>query len=110
MFPESPFDSAYLFQVWLSVSDVCKLLLIITSNIQITKLLRCEFIKNIVSLSCNSFLSEESDDTVITDTTESQYISSNDDENVENVKKEDNDDIFRPKAAKFRYFLVKSFN
>ena len=27
-------------------------------------------------------------------------MSSNDDENVENVKKEDNDDIFRPKAAK----------
>ena len=77
---------------------------------QITKLLRSEFIKNIVSLSCSSFLDEESDDTVITDTTESEYISSNDDENVENVKKEDNDDIFRLKAAKIRYFLMKSFN
>ena len=41
---------------------------------QITKLLRSEFIKNIVSLSCSSFLDEESDDTVITDTTESEYI------------------------------------
>ena len=33
------------------------------------------------------FLDEESDDTVITDTTESEYISSNDDKNVENVRK-----------------------
>ena len=73
----------------MSVSDVCKLLLIITSNIQITKLLRHQFIKNIVSLPCSSFLDEESDDTVITDTTESEYISSNDDENVENLKKKD---------------------
>ena len=94
----------------MSVSDVCKLLLIITSNIQITKLLRCEFIKNIVSLLCSSFLDEESNDTVITDTAESEYISSNDDENVENVKKEDNNNVFRPKAAKIRYFLMKSFN
>ena len=110
MFPESPFASVYFFQVWLGVSDVCELLLIITSNMQITKLLRCEFIKNIASLSCSSFLDEENDDTVITDTTESEYISSNDDENVENVKKKDNDDIFRPKATKIRYFLMKSFN
>ena len=94
----------------MSVSDVCKLLLIITSNIQITKLLRCEFIKNIVSLLCSSFLDEESNDTVITDTAESEYISSNDDENVENVKKEDNNNVFRSKAAKIRYFLMKSFN
>ena len=56
--------------------------------------------KNIVSLSCSSFLDEESDNTVIADTTESEYILSNDDENVENVKKEDNDDIFRSKVAK----------
>ena len=110
MFPESSFASVYFFQVWLSVSDVCKLLLIITSNIQITKLLRCEFIKNIVSLSCSSFPDEESDNTVITDTTESEYMSSYDDENIENVKIEDNDDIFRPKAAKIRYFLMNRFN
>ena len=110
MFPESPFASVYFFQVWWSVSDVCKLLLIITSNIQITKLHRCEFIKNIVSLLCSSFLDEESNDTVITDAAESEYISSNDDENVENVKREDNNDVFRPKAAKIRYFLMKSFN
>ena len=75
MFPESQFASVYFFQVWLGVSDVCKLLLIITSNIKITKLLRCEFIKNIVSLSYSSFLDEEGDDTVITHTTESDYIS-----------------------------------
>ena len=100
MFPEGRFASVYFFQVWLSVSDVSKLLLIITSNIQITQLLCCEFMKNIVSLSCSSFLDEESDNTVITDTTESEYILSNDDENVENVKKEDNDDIFRSKAAR----------
>ena len=76
---------------------------------QITKLLRSEFIKNIVSLSCSSFLDEESDDTVITDTTESEHISSNGDENIENVKIEDND-IFRPKAAKIRYFLMNRFS
>ena len=110
MFPESPFASVYFFKVLLSVSDVCKLLLIITSNIRITKLLCSEFIKNIVSLSCSCFLDEESHDTVITDTTESEYIASNDDENVENVNKDVNDDIFRPKAAKVRYFLMKSFN
>ena len=110
MFPESPFASVYFFKVWLRASDVCKLILIITSNIRITKLLRCEFIENIVSLSCSCFLDEESHDAVITDATEKEYISSNDDENVENVIKEDNDDIFRPKAAKVRYFLMKSFN
>ena len=65
--------------------------------------------KNIVSLSCSSFLDEESDDTVITDTTESEHISSNGDENIENVKIEDND-IFRPKAAKIRYFLMNRFS
>ena len=86
MFLESQFASVYFFQVWLSVSDICKLLLIITSNIKITKLHPCEFVKNIVSLSCSSFLDEESDDSVITDTTESEYISSNN-ENVENVTK-----------------------
>ena len=66
--------------------------------------------KNIVSLSCGSFLDEKSDDTVITDTTESEYISSNDDEKLKNVKKEDNDNSFQPKTAKIRHFLIKSFN
>ena len=63
--------------------------------------------KNIVSLSCGSFLDEKSDDTVITDTTESEYISS---EKLKNVKKEDNDNSFQPKTAKIRHFLIKSFN
>ena len=80
MFPESQFARVYFFQALLSISDVCKLLLIVTSNIKITKLLRCEFIKTIASLSCSSFLDAESDDTVITNTTESEYISNNDDQ------------------------------
>ena len=63
--------------------------------------------KNIVSLSCGSFLDEKSDDTVITDTTESEYISR---EKLKNVKKEDNDNSFQPKTAKIRHFLIKSFN
>ena len=63
--------------------------------------------KNIVSLSCGSFLDEKSDNTVITDTTESEYISS---EKLKNVKKEDKDNSFQPKTAKIRHFLIKSFN
>ena len=63
--------------------------------------------KNIVSLSCGSFLDEKSDDTVITDTTENEYIST---EKLKNVKKEDNDNSFQPKTAKIRHFLIKSFN
>ena len=70
--------------------------------------------KNIVSLSCGSFLDEKSDDTVITDTTESEYISSESEyissEKLKNVKKEDNDNSFQPKTAKIRHFLIKSFN
>ena len=82
----------------------------IISNTQFNNLLRCEFIKHIVLLSCGSFLDEERDNIFIIDTTESEYISSIDDEKLENVKKEDNDDIFQPKTAKIRHFPIKSLN